>query len=95
MTAPNRGPVVVDTDVYSALLVPDSSLARRYDPLLVGRPVFLSFQTVAELRFGALRRGWGTARLRRLEAEIARDGGSSGRGAFLVVSFIVYTISIL
>lgn len=72
MTAANRGPVVVDTDVFSALLAPDSPLARRYDHLLVGRPAFLSFQTVAELRFGALRRGWGSTRLVRLEAEIAR-----------------------
>jgi|GEM_PF-3982521 len=27
-----RGPVVVDTDVYSARLLPDSSLALRYEP---------------------------------------------------------------
>ncbi|CAN5493992.1 hypothetical protein BH23ACT7_BH23ACT7_17950 [soil metagenome] len=38
----------------------------------MGRPAFPSFQTVAELRFGALRRGWGSARMRRLEAEVAR-----------------------
>jgi predicted nucleic acid-binding protein len=69
---PNQGPVVVDTDVYSARLTPDSPLAQRYDPLLVGRPAFLSFQTVAELRYGALLRGWGSARLYRLDAEIAR-----------------------
>lgn len=72
MTTPSRGPVVIDTDVFSALLAPDSPLARRYDPVLVGRPALLSFQTVAELRFGALRRGWGSTRLRRLETEIAR-----------------------
>ena len=46
-----RGPVVVDTDVFSARLIPDSLLARRYEPLLVGRVEFVSFQTVAELRF--------------------------------------------
>ena len=68
---PNRGPVVVDTDVYSARLLPDSPLARRYEPLLVGRSEFLSFQTVAELRYGALLRGWGSTRTRRLEAIIA------------------------
>jgi len=68
----NRGPVVVDTDVYSARLVPGSGLARRYEPLLVGRVEFVSFQTVAEVRYGALLRGWGTPRLRRMEAEIAR-----------------------
>ncbi len=71
MTGPNRGPVVVDTDVFSASLTPNSSLARRYDSLLVGRPAFLSFQTVAELRYGALLRGWGGARVRRLETAVA------------------------
>ena len=56
---PNRGPVVVDTDVYSARLLPSSTLARRYEPLLVGRVEFISFQTVAEVRYGVLLRGWG------------------------------------
>lgn len=69
---PNRGPVVVDTDVYSARLLPNSALARRYEPLLAGRIEFVSFQTVAEVRYGALLGGWGTARLRRMEAEMAR-----------------------
>ncbi len=67
-----RGPVVVDTDVYSAGLVPDSPLARRYEPLLMGRPEVVSFQTVAEIRYGALLRRWGIARLRHLEATLAR-----------------------
>lgn len=68
----NRGPIVVDTDVYSARLTPDSPLAQRYYPLLVGRAAFLSFQTVAELPYGARLRGWGSARLNRLDAENAR-----------------------
>ncbi|MGI8633493.1 MAG: PIN domain-containing protein [Solirubrobacterales bacterium] len=68
----NRGPVVVDTDVFSAVLAPESALARRYDPILLGRPVILCFQTEAELRFGALRRGWGDRRLQQLDAEIGR-----------------------
>lgn len=67
---PKRGPVVVDTDVYSSRLVPNSSLARRYEPLLLGRIEFVSFQTVAEVRYGALLRGWGASRLHRMEAEI-------------------------
>ena len=67
-----RGPVVIDTDVYSARLTPGSTLAQRYEARLVGRPAFLSFQTVAEFRYGALLRGWGAPRLQRLEAEIAR-----------------------
>ena len=53
-------------------LTPGSQLAQRYDALLPGRPVFRSFKTVAELRYGALLRGWGPPRLQRLEAEIAR-----------------------
>lgn len=69
---PDRGPVVVDTDVYSARLIPNSTLARRYEPLLVGRAEFVAFQTVAEVRYGALLRGWGAARLRRMEAEFGR-----------------------
>jgi hypothetical protein len=64
--------VVVDTDVYSARFVPNSQLALRYEPLLVGRPEVLSFQTVAEVRYGALLRGWGEARLRRLDVAISR-----------------------
>lgn len=67
---PARGPVVVDTNVYGAELVPNSKLAALYEPLLVGRPVLISFQTAAELRYGALLRGWGAARLLKLEARI-------------------------
>ena len=69
MTA-RRGPIVIDTDVFSADLS-DTALIAVYEPIIVGRPAFLSFQTVAELRFGALRRSWGTARMRKLDAKIA------------------------
>lgn len=48
-----RGPVVVDTDVFSARLIANPLLARRDEPLLAGRGEIISFQTVAELRFGA------------------------------------------
>lgn len=72
MTAlPLRGPVVIDTDVYGADLVPESRLAAIYEPIIVGRPAFISFQTAAELRYGALRWNWGAARMRKLEARIA------------------------
>lgn len=64
--------MVVDTDVYGARLIPNSTLACRCESLLVGRLEFVSFQTVAEIRYGALLRGWGATRLRRMEAEIAR-----------------------
>lgn len=67
-----RGPVVIDTDVFSADLVPGSRLAELYAPIIAGRPAFISFQTVTELRYGALRRGWGTARMLKLDAKIMR-----------------------
>lgn len=66
-----HGPVVIDTGVFGADLVPGSPLTLLYEPLIGDRPAFISFQTVAELRFGALRRGWGEHRMRRLEASIA------------------------
>ncbi len=48
--------VVVDTNVFGADLVRrGAALASLYRPLLEGRSFVLSFQTVAELRFGALR----------------------------------------
>jgi tRNA(fMet)-specific endonuclease VapC len=68
----SRGPIVIDTDVFSADLVPGSRLAERYAPIITGRPTFISFQTATELRYGALQRGWGQARLLKLEALISR-----------------------
>lgn len=50
---------MIDTDVFSAGLHGPSLLANTYEPLIVGRPAFISFQTVAEIRFGAGLRGWG------------------------------------
>jgi predicted nucleic acid-binding protein len=67
-----RGPIVIDTDVFSADLVPGSRLAERYAPIITGRPAFISFQTAAEVRYGAIRRGWGAARMLKLEAKIGR-----------------------
>lgn len=72
MTA--RSPVVVvDTNVFGADLVRRGApLASLYRPLLQGRSFVLSFQTVAELRFGARRQGWGARRLDRLDERVAR-----------------------
>ena len=67
----SRGPIVIDTDVFGADLVRRSALAERYEPIIVGRPAFISFQTAAELRYGAVRRWWGANRMRELEARIA------------------------
>ena len=68
----SRGPIVIDTDVFSADLVPGSRLAERYAPLITGRLAFISFQTAAELRYGAIRRGWSQPRMLRMEATIER-----------------------
>jgi predicted nucleic acid-binding protein len=68
--AVRRGPIVIDTDVFGSDLVPGAALTARYAPILTGRPAIISFQTVAELRYGAMRRGWGEARLLRLEAKL-------------------------
>ena len=48
----HRGPIVIDADVFGADLVRRSVLAERYEPIIVGRPAFISFQTAAELRYG-------------------------------------------
>jgi hypothetical protein len=61
---------VIDTDVFGADLVRRSALAERFEPVVVGRPTFISFQTAAELRYGALRRNWGEVRMQTLEAGI-------------------------
>jgi len=76
--------VVIDTDVYGADLVPGSALGARYEPLIVGRPAFISFQTAAGLRYGAMLRGWGRARMLKLDtrintAEIAHTGSRPDR----------------
>ena len=70
-TSTHRGAVVIDTDVYGADLVPGSALTGLYELLIVGRPALISFQTAAELRYGAMLRGWGDARMLKLEARIA------------------------
>jgi tRNA(fMet)-specific endonuclease VapC len=73
VTAPgSRSAIVIDTDVFSADLVPTSRLAERYAPIITGRPAFISFQTATELRYGAIRRGWGEARMLKLESKIRR-----------------------
>jgi predicted nucleic acid-binding protein len=66
-----RGPAVIDTDVFSADLIPGSLLAARFRHLTLGRPTFISFQTAAEIRFGAMLRGWGASRLGRMESRLA------------------------
>jgi predicted nucleic acid-binding protein len=69
--APPAG-VVVDTMVISWLFDDrPNRLADRYRGLIGQRRVLLAFQTVMELRYGALRAGWGELRRRRLERRVA------------------------
>ena len=63
--------ILVDTDVFSFLLRGDPPAAR-FEPLLAGRVPAVSFATVAELRYGALKRGWGERKCRHLEEALRR-----------------------
>jgi hypothetical protein len=47
-----RGPIVIDSDVFSANLVSGSRLAQAYAPMVTARPASISFQTVAKGRLG-------------------------------------------
>lgn len=63
--------VVVDTTVFSTVLS-GGSIADHHRSALEGRPLVVSFQTVAELRYGALKAGWGPARVEQMERRVAR-----------------------
>jgi hypothetical protein len=53
------GTVVVDTNVFSSDLVRSGRpLVDLYRPVLAGRRYLISFQTLAEIRFGARLSGW-------------------------------------
>jgi predicted nucleic acid-binding protein len=72
MSNARRVGVVVDTMVISWLFDDRPNvLAEQYRELIGGAPVLLAFQTVMELRFGALRAGWGELRRHRLERRVA------------------------
>ena len=73
MTQALRGPVVIDTGVFGAQLIPRTwPLGESHRPLVEGRAALISFVTVAELRFGAQLAAWGPRRLRRLGRELER-----------------------
>jgi tRNA(fMet)-specific endonuclease VapC len=71
----SAGPVVVDTDVFSRVVMgsPTGEYSR-FQPLLQGRPLILAAQTVAEVRAGALLRNWGRQRVSEMEEKIDRVG---------------------
>ncbi len=66
--------VVVDTMAVSALVngTRQPEPAAEYSALIAGRPIVISFATVTELRYGALKAGWGDLRRRALERDLAR-----------------------
>jgi predicted nucleic acid-binding protein len=74
MTEQARGtvvePVVIDTMIAGALLS-RGPLAVKYDEHVRGRPLVVSFVTVAELRYGAIKANWGPKRREALEARLA------------------------
>ncbi|QFG02917.1 PIN domain-containing protein [Tepidiforma bonchosmolovskayae] len=70
-SAPLPRRVLVDTDVLSYLLRNDSRAAQ-FAPLLEGRVIVVSFQTVAELYRWALERGFGERRMQELEGLLRR-----------------------
>ncbi len=63
--------VVLDTTVASMMLNQNPLLALYYVHLL-NASWLISFQTVAEMRFGALKANWGTARQQQLEVFLQR-----------------------
>ncbi len=65
-----RGPLLVDTDVFSFVLTQRGRFAD-FEPFLEHRVLALSFVTVGELWFGAINAGWGATRRKELELRIA------------------------
>lgn len=63
--------VVVDTNVIS-YIHNNHTLAQVYKPHLLGVQTFVSFQTVAEMRYGATIKGWGANRMQDLETVLSR-----------------------
>ena len=65
---------MLDTMAVSALVNASRNmvLAASYRGVIAGAPIVVSFVTVTELRFGALRAGWGELRRRGLERDLAQ-----------------------
>lgn len=61
--------VLVDTDVFSYIFN-DDPRARPFQTHLLARIPSISFMTVAELYFGAYKRGWGPGKVTRLEGAL-------------------------
>ena len=61
--------IVVDTDVFSYIFH-RNPVAEFFQPYFMQRTLAVSFMTVAEVYYGALKGGWGTARISRLENQL-------------------------
>ena len=73
MTAGDNRAVVIDTMVVSALMnSAHDPTAARYLSLIASRLILVSFVTVTEMRYGALKARWGDLRRRGLERDLAR-----------------------
>lgn len=69
---PDRGPVVLDTNVYGAQFAKRSvATVEQYRPIITGRAVTISFVTVAEVRYGARLARWGERKLLELDIKLA------------------------
>lgn len=62
MTAPTVPMYLIDTSIFSYFLRSDPIIDRYAEDLTAGARLFLSVQTVGELRSGAAQRGWGEKR---------------------------------
>src|SRR5215831_19161202 len=63
--------LVVDTDVASFVFKWHPEFAPRYDDVLRGSELIVSFMTLAEMRQGALDANWGPRKIAVLEAYLA------------------------
>jgi predicted nucleic acid-binding protein len=73
MSDARQAGVVVDTMVMSWIMEPvRSPLSGPYEELIGPRPIAVAFQTVMELRFGALNANWGELRRRKLDRELTK-----------------------
>lgn len=62
---------LIDTDVASFHFNRDTIRVARYAPHLENATLYVSFATIAEMRFRALLRGWGPRRLAELDEFLA------------------------
>jgi len=68
---PQTDGVLLDTDVFSYLLNENDRRADFYRPHVQGRILSVSFVTVGELYYGAVKKLWGAERVAVLEARLA------------------------